>query len=144
MVWSRLRAQHSLVHSDALDAELPLHQQSSSPTYIRRVLAHSDPEEGVRTVWYGSDANLGSGSICIHISFGMIRGSGPCPDPESFAFCISMSFFMDPDPGSRLTQQLQKKFQYDIFKRNQDPSLPLVDPFMFFLQFSFGKLRYAV
>ncbi len=49
--------------------------------------------------------------MCIRISFGMIRGSGPRPDPELFAFCISMSFFdgsglEDPDPGSRLTQQL--------------------------------------
>ncbi len=52
-----------------------------------------------------------SGSVCIRISFGMIRGSRPRPDPESFAFFISMSFFdgsgfEDLDPGSRLTQQL--------------------------------------
>ncbi len=41
----------------------------------------------------------------------MIRGSRPRPDPEILAFCISMGFFYgsgseDPDPGSRLTQQL--------------------------------------
>jgi hypothetical protein len=47
-----------------------------------------------------------SGSRCIHIQFGMIRGSGPRPDPESFAFCIFDEFFMDPDPGSCHTQQL--------------------------------------
>jgi hypothetical protein len=56
-----------------------------------------------------------SGSICIRISFCMIRESGPRPDPELFAFSISMSFFdgsgsEDPDPGSRLTQQLYKQF----------------------------------
>ncbi len=54
---------------------------------------------------------LESGSTCICIKFGMIRGSGPRPDPESVAFCISMSFFYgsgpeDLDPGSGLTQQL--------------------------------------
>jgi hypothetical protein len=38
-------------HSDALDAEKPIHKRSSSP--IRS-------GGGVRTVWYGSDANLGS------------------------------------------------------------------------------------
>ncbi len=52
-----------------------------------------------------------SGSGGIRLQFGMIRGSGPRPDPESFAFFCFDEFFdgsgpKDPDPGSRHTQQL--------------------------------------
>jgi hypothetical protein len=32
----------------------------------------------------------------------MIRGSGPRPDPESFAFSVLMDFFTDPDPRIRI------------------------------------------
>jgi hypothetical protein len=32
----------------------------------------------------------------------MIRGSGPRPDPESFAFSVLMNFFTDPDPRIRI------------------------------------------
>ncbi len=45
---------------------------------------------------------LESGSRCIRIQFGMIRGSGPRPDPESFAFSVLMNFFTDPDPRIRI------------------------------------------
>jgi hypothetical protein len=46
---------------------------------------------------------LESGSTCICNKFGMIHGSGPCLDPESVAFCISLRFFfMDPDPRIRI------------------------------------------
>ncbi len=43
----------------------------------------------------------------------MIRGSGPRPDPESFAFSVLMDFLYgsgpkDPDPGSRHTTALEK------------------------------------
>jgi hypothetical protein len=54
----------------------------------------------------------------------MICGSGPRPDPESFAFCIFDEFFMDPDPGSCHTQQLQKNLNM-IFERKPDPRQPL-------------------
>jgi hypothetical protein len=43
-----------------------------------------------------------SGSTCIRIQFGMIRGSGPCPYQESFAFYISMSFFYGSAPRIRI------------------------------------------
>ncbi len=65
-----------------------------------------------------------SGSRCIRIQFGMIRRSGPRPDPESFAFCIFDEFFYgsgpeDPDPGLRHTQQLKKNLKHDFFKENR-------------------------
>ena len=52
----------------------------------------------------------------------MIRGSGPRPDPESFAFLCFDVFFdgsglKNPDPGSRHTQQLWKKFKHDILEK---------------------------
>ena len=52
-----------------------------------------------------------SGSRGIRLKLGMIRGSGPRPDPESFAFLCFDEFFdgsgpKDPEPGSRHTQQL--------------------------------------
>ncbi len=51
----------------------------------------------------------------------MIRGSGPRPDPESFAFFCFDEFFdgsgpKDPDPGSRHTQQLWKNFKHDFLE----------------------------
>jgi hypothetical protein len=54
----------------------------------------------------------------------MIRGSGPRPDPESVAFCISMSFFYgsgpeDPDPGSCHIQQLYKNLNMIFLKENR-------------------------
>jgi hypothetical protein len=54
----------------------------------------------------------------------MIRGSGPRPDPESFAFCGFDEFFYesrpeDPDPDSRHTQQLKKNFKHDFLKENR-------------------------
>jgi hypothetical protein len=52
----------------------------------------------------------------------MIRRSGPCPDPELFAFCISMSFFdgsgsedSDPDPRIRIRVRVSPNSFIKIF-----------------------------
>ena len=71
-----------------------------------------------------------SGSGGIRLQFGMIRGSGPRPDPESFAFSVLMNFFTDPDPRIRdrvrVTHNSFRKNLNMIFqKKKADPRLPL-------------------
>ncbi len=78
-----------------------------------------------------------SGSTCIRIEFGMIRGSGPRPDPESVAFCILMSFFKDPDPRIRIRVRVspnsfRKNFNMIFLKEIRNRAYLLMDPFMFF------------
>ena len=65
-----------------------------------------------------------SGSRCIRIQFGTIRGSGPRPDPESFAFSVLMNFFTDPDPRIRIRVRVTpnsftKKFKPDILEEKR-------------------------
>ncbi len=50
-----------------------------------------------------------SKSECIRITFSLIRGSGPSPDPELFSF---RGFDEDPDPGLHLIQAALEKFYY--------------------------------
>ncbi len=101
-----IRHQGILVGPDALAFRYPYTQELMQPDWIRR--RGSIPtvrilcESGVRI------KILESGSTCIRIQFGMIRGSGRRPDPESFAFFGFDEFFYgsgpkDPDPGSRHT-----------------------------------------
>jgi hypothetical protein len=87
-------------HSIPWFSQMPL--MPSNP-YSREVLAQSDREEGVRTVRYGSEANLGSAwkflnsdsriwiqmhshSVWYDSRIRTMSGSG------SVAFCISMNF----------------------------------------------------
>ncbi len=63
-------------------------------------------------------------------SVGMIRGSGPHPDRESFAFCGLMNFFTDPEPRIRIwvrvtPNSFRKILNMTFLKENSDPRLPL-------------------
>jgi hypothetical protein len=89
-----------------------------------------------------------SGSRCICIQFDTIRGSGPRPDPESFAFSVLMNFFMDPDPRIwirvRVTPNSFRKILNMIFwKKILTRAYLWVDPFMFYILAS-KKIRYPV
>jgi len=71
----------------------------------------------------------------------MIRGAGPRPDPESFAFYGFDEFFMDPDPRIRIRVRVppnsfRKNLNMIFLKENRIRAYLLMDPFMF-LQFSF-------
>ena len=57
---------------DALDDRYP---------YTRIVAAQLDPEEGVRTVWYGSYANLGSAYKILETGLGNLN-------PYAFALLL--------------------------------------------------------
>jgi hypothetical protein len=77
----------------------------------------------------------------------MIRGSGPRPDPELFAFCISMSFLMDPDPRIRVrvpSNSFRKIFTVIFFKENGSAP-PFSGSGHVFYNFKFVKrVRYVV
>jgi hypothetical protein len=106
----------------------PIRSWGGSP--YRRVLYGTDPMR----IW-GPHKNSWiriqeSGSRCIHIQFGMIRGSGPRPDPESFAFSVLMNFFLrirTQGSGSGFTSHptVLEKFSTWFVKENSDPRLPL-------------------
>jgi hypothetical protein len=59
----------------------------------------------------------------------MIRGSGPRPDPESFAFSVLMNLQLN-------SWTALEKFKHDIFGGKPDPRHLWVDPFMFFTIFA--------
>ena len=63
-------------------------------------------------------------TVRIRILFGMIRGSGLRPDPESFALSVLMDFFTDPDPRIRIRvcvtpNSFRKKFKHDILEEKR-------------------------
>jgi hypothetical protein len=73
----------------------------------------------------------------------MIRGSGPCLDPESFAFSVLMNFFTDPDPRIRIRVRVtpnsfRNNLNMIFLEEKADPRLPLSGPVHIFT-FSFKK-----
>jgi hypothetical protein len=79
----------------------------------------------------------------------MIYGSAPRPDPESVAFWISMSFFMDPDPRIRIQvhvslNSFRKIFNVIFLKEIRIRAYLLMDQFMFFYNLALKKVQYAV
>ncbi len=88
-----------------LDAGYPYKRMRRQPDRIRRRGSAPYGMDPMR-IW-GPHKNSRipiqeSGSGCIGIQFGMIRGSGPRSDPELFAFSLLMDFFTDPDPRIRI------------------------------------------
>ncbi len=79
----------------------------------------------------------------------MIRGSGPRPDTESFAFLGFDEFFTDPDPRIRIrvrvTPSSFRKILNMIFlKENSDLRLPLDGSVHVFTFLALKKMRYPV
>ena len=73
----------------------------------------------------------------------MIRGSGPRPDPESFAFSVLMNFFTDPDPRIRIrvrvTPNSFRKNLNMIFLEEKRIRATFEWIHVWFLHFSFKK-----
>jgi hypothetical protein len=73
----------------------------------------------------------------------MIRGSGPRPDPESFAFSVLINFFTDPDPRIRIrvrvTPNSFRKNLNMIFLEEKRIRATFEWIHVWFLHFSFKK-----
>ena len=139
------QAQHSLCLRDYLDAGYPY-------KHMRRALL--EPEEWIRTVTVRIRCESGvrikkspDSRIRIRRHSPLVWcdfGSGPRPDPESLCVSCLMYFFdgsglKNPDPGSRHTQQLQKKFKHDILEEKWARATFRWTHICFFLDFSFKK-----
>ena len=78
----------------------------------------------------------------------MIRGSGPRPDPESFAFSVLMNFFTDPDPRIRnrvrVTHNSFRKNLNMIFLEENGSAPPLSGTVNDFYILALKKMRYPV
>ena len=95
------------------------HKKIPNPDSRIRIRRHSP------LVWYDSRiwTSSGSGIICIFCFDEFFYGSGP----------------KDPEPGSRHTQQLYKKFKHDILEEKWVRATFRWTHVCFFLDFSFKK-----
>ncbi len=136
---------------DDLDAEYP---------YKHEKIARSDPEEGIRTVQYGSIANLGSAKkfpnldsririrLHSHLVWYDSRIQTTSGSGIICIFCL-MNFFTDPDPRIRIrvlvTPNSFRKNLNMIFLEEKSGSAPTFEWIhSYFYILAFFKMRYPV